>query len=63
MTYNELKKRLKKNGCRFLRDGANHEIWYSPVTDKQFPIGRHGAEEVRRGTLQAIRKQSGIDFE
>lgn len=60
MTYGELKKQLKKNGCCFLREGGNHEIWYSPITGKQFPIGRHNSEEVRTGTLQNIRKQAGL---
>ncbi len=62
MTYNELKRQLKKKGCYFLRDGANHEIWYSPITGKQFPVGRHNSEEVRRGTLQSILKRSGINL-
>ena len=29
MTYNELKKILKKNGCRLVREGANHEMFQS----------------------------------
>lgn len=37
MTYSELKKLLKKNGCYFLREGGNHDIWYSPITNRQFP--------------------------
>ncbi|MCM1054088.1 MAG: type II toxin-antitoxin system HicA family toxin [Bacteroides sp.] len=60
MTYSELKKLLKKNGCYFLREGGNHDIWYSPITNSQFPVGRHDSQEVRRGTFQAIKKQSGI---
>ena len=42
MKYSELKKLLKKNGCRMEREGANHELWYSPITGKTFPVGRHG---------------------
>ncbi len=60
MTYSELKRQLKKNGCYLLREGGNHEIWYSPITKKQFPVGRHNTEEVRRGTLQTIKDQAGI---
>lgn len=60
MTYSELKRFLKKNGCYFIREGGNHEIWYSPITQTQFPVGRHNTEEVRKRTLQAIKIQSGI---
>ena len=38
MTYNELKKILKKNGCRLVREGANHEMWFSTKTKKQFTV-------------------------
>lgn len=60
MTYSELKRQLKKSGCYLLREGGNHEIWYSPITNKQFPVGRHNTEEVRRGTLQTIKEQAGL---
>lgn len=61
MTYGELKRRLKKIGCYLDREGSNHEIWYSPITDKRFPVGRHNTEEVPRGTLQSIKKDAGLN--
>ncbi len=60
MTYGELKRLLKKNGCIIIREGSNHEIWYSPITNEQFPIGRHTKEEVPKGTLQSIKKAAGL---
>ena len=60
MKYSELKKLLKENGCRIEREGANHEIWYSPVTGKSFPVGRHDSKDVVSGTLNAIKKQAGL---
>lgn len=39
MKYSELKKMLKKYGCRLDHEGGRHEIWYSPITNKMFPIG------------------------
>lgn len=60
MTYGELKRQLKKIGCVFLREGGSHEIWFSPTTKRQFSIGRHTKEEVPRGTLQSIKKLSGL---
>jgi predicted RNA binding protein YcfA (HicA-like mRNA interferase family) len=58
--YSELKRLLKKNGCYFLHEGGNHEIWFSPVTKQPFSVGRHNKEEVSKGTLNAIKKQAGI---
>ena len=60
MTYSELKKILKKNDCYPVREGANHEIWYSPKTQKQFTIGRHQTQEIPTGTLKSIMKAAGI---
>ena len=61
MKYNELAKKLKKAGCYLIREGGRHEIWYSPITDKHFELGRHGSEEVKKGTLMSIKKASGVN--
>lgn len=61
MTYGELKRLLKKKGCSVIREGANHEIWFSPITNAQFPIGRHTKEEIPKGTLKSIKKAAGLD--
>lgn len=61
MKYSELKKILKKYGCFFDHSGGRHEIWYSPITKKNFPIGRHRTEEVAEGTLKMILRQAGIE--
>lgn len=61
MKYSELKKLLKKNGCKSVQEGARHEMWYSPITGKTFPVGRHDSKEVASGTLKAIRKQAGLE--
>ena len=61
MTYGELKRRLKKIGCNLDREGKRHEIWYSPITGKRFEVGRHNTEEVATGTLNNIKKASGLN--
>lgn len=61
MTYSELKKILKKNGCKLEREGSNHEMWYSPKTQKHFTVGRHNTQEVAAGTLRSIKKDAGIE--
>lgn len=60
MTYSELKKILKKSGCRIERQGNRHEIWYSPTTDKRFEVGRHKTKEVASGTLKSILQDAGL---
>lgn len=61
MKYSELKKLLKKNGCYLVREGANHEQWYSPKTGKTFSIGRHSTQEVASGTLKNIKRDAGLE--
>ena len=60
MTTAELIRLLKKNGCKFVRNGSNHDIYKSPITGNEFPVGRHPSEEVKTPTLCTILKQAGI---
>ena len=60
MTYSELEKILKKNGCKVLREGRNHCIWISEKTGNQFTVGRHKTQEVPKGTLKSILKAAGL---
>ena len=55
MRYSELEKELKN------REGANHSIWYSPVTGQKFPVSRHKTEEIPAGTLKSIRRAAGLE--
>lgn len=61
MTYGELKRLLKKNGCTMYSEGKNHERWINPKTGAIFPVGRHNAQEVKNGTYHAILKQAGLE--
>ncbi|MEA5135677.1 MAG: type II toxin-antitoxin system HicA family toxin [Candidatus Fimivivens sp.] len=60
MKIGELKKALKESGCYIIREGANHEIWYSPKTSQQFPVGRHDSKEINPKTLHSIKKAAGL---
>ena len=60
MKTSELIKILKKNGCKLMRHGANHDKWYSPISDKSFILPRHGSKEVKTGTAQEILKDAGL---
>lgn len=61
MTYSELKKKLKKAGCKLHAEGKRHEIWINPKTGKTFSVGRHNTEEVKTGTLKSIMTDAGIE--
>lgn len=60
MKYSELRKILENAGCHIKRRGGNHDWFYSPVTKKSFPVGRHKSQEVPNGTLNSILKDAGL---
>ena len=60
MKYSELKKILRKNGCYKQSEGARHENWYSPLTNRVFQVGRHDTQDAKKGTLSRILKDAGI---
>ncbi len=60
MKVSEMEKLLRKAGCYIIEEGANHTIWYSPITNKKFPLSRHRSAELPTGTEKAIRKQAGL---
>ncbi|MEM8861444.1 MAG: type II toxin-antitoxin system HicA family toxin [Chloroflexota bacterium] len=54
----QLKKILSDAGCYFERQGkGDHEIWYSPITQKRFVVD----ETIKsRHTANAVLKQAGL---
>ena len=61
MKYNELEKKVKKNGCYNTGEQqAGHPLWYCPKTDMYFQMSNHGKEEVAKGTLNAILRAAGL---
>lgn len=61
MKVSEMIKILKQNDCFCLREGDNHEIWYSKRTKKKFPVPRHKSKELPVGTAKSILKAAGIE--
>jgi len=49
---------LLKNNCHFVRHGkGDHDIWYSPITERNFTVDG----EIRiRHVANGIMKQAGI---
>ena len=61
MKTSELIKILKKSGhCKIVGHGSKHDLWYSDITGKMFPVPRHQSQEVDTGTLGSILKQAGL---
>jgi hypothetical protein len=56
--YRRLTELLRAAGCRFERQGkGSHEIWFSPITQRTFPVPR----TIRSEPLaNAILKQAGL---
>jgi hypothetical protein len=51
---------LLANGCGFARQGkGDHEIWYSPHTNRYFPVD---GKILSRHTANAIMKQAGLSY-
>ena len=53
-------RKLRKAGCYKIREGGNHEIWYSPKTETAFSVGRHDGQEIATGTANKILKDAGL---
>ena len=56
---NEVKRELRKQGCKFDHDGAKHEHWINPKNGKCFRLSRHN-HEISSQLLKAIEKQAGV---
>jgi len=55
-----VRKVLKDNKCSFVRRGkGDHDVWYSPLTDKNFPVD--GKIKSRHVAI-AIMNQAGINY-
>jgi len=53
-----IRKILLTNGCRLERQGSgDHEIWYSPMTSRRFPVD---SKIKSRHTANGILKQAGL---
>jgi len=58
-TYEKVvRKILSENNCTFVRRGkGDHDIWYSPLTQKNFPVD---GKIKSRHLANTVMKQSGL---
>jgi len=53
-----IKKLLRESGCYYERPGkGDHEIWYSPITQRRFPVD---SKIKSRHTANGVLKQAGL---
>ena len=64
MNYKEVIRKLKKFGCEELqrRGSGSHRKWYNPSTHKLTSIPDWGSRDLKFGTIRAVVKQPGIDW-
>lgn len=59
MTAREVIKLLKKDGCVLKTTSGSHEHFVHPSKPGKVTVPRHGAKDLKRGTLDSILKQAG----
>ena len=56
--FPEVKRILRDHNCLFVRRGkGDNEIWYSPLTQRRFPVDN---KILSRHTANGILKQAGL---
>ncbi len=58
MKRRDLLEHLRAQGCRFVREGAEHSIWENPRNGRRTSVPRH--REIAGFTAARICKQLGI---
>ncbi len=54
----DLERHLREHGCRFLREGGNHAIWWNPTNRRSTSVPRH--REVNDFTARKLCRDLGI---
>ena len=65
MKYRDVARKLRALGCEELprRKGGSHRKWHNPATGRIAPVPDWANKDLRMGTLRAIIKQLGLDWE
>lgn len=65
MKYREASKKLKALGCTELarRGTGSHPVWHNPQTGKIAPLPDWGSKDLKLGTLRAVIRQLGLDWQ
>ncbi|MEK7439811.1 MAG: type II toxin-antitoxin system HicA family toxin [Chloroflexota bacterium] len=65
MRYRDVARKLKKLKCEELprRGKGSHRIWHNTTNKRISPIPDWGSKDLKHGTLRAIIKQLGLDWD
>ncbi|OGO40229.1 MAG: hypothetical protein A2Z03_02405 [Chloroflexi bacterium RBG_16_56_8] len=65
MKYRDAAKKLKALGCEELqRHGTgSHRVWHNPSNGHLAPLPDWGSKDLKIGTLRAVIRQSGLDWQ
>jgi len=65
MKYRDIARRLRALGCEEIprRSGGSHRKWYNPATGQIAPLPDWGAKDLKIGTLRAVIRQLGLDWQ
>lgn len=60
MRWNELIKIATAKGYELYSHGKKHDIYVNRATGERLVVERHGSQEIRKGLMNALRKQIGF---
>ena len=60
MKVSEFIRQLKKQGIKFKKHGARHDVYLNPRTGQEALLPRHDSKELATGTREAILKDLGL---
>ena len=65
MRYREAAKKLKGLGCEEIprRGAGSHRVWRNPQSGKIAPLPDWGNKDLKLGTLRAVIRQLGLDWQ
>lgn len=65
MRYRDAARKLKKLGCEELprRGKGSHRVWHNPLNGRIAPLPDWGGKDLKLGTLRAVVKQLGLEWE
>ncbi len=65
MKYREVARKLQTLGCEELprRSRGSHRKWYNPATGHFAPLPDWGGKDLKMGTLRAVVRKLGLDWE
>lgn len=53
-------KRIEADGWKMVRDNGSHKIFKKPGDAEEVVVNGHAGDDVPRGTLSRIRRQTGL---